>query len=101
MDELARCNPEAYTAVLRAIRAAWTLVDNTGYHELLPLAINRDDWNDLALSMATLKALIPADELPAEPPHAVVCFWPVSSPPNDEAGMKPASPHQPPKPQST
>lgn len=74
-----KANPVAYAAVLAVLRSAWALVDNTGYHEWLPLAINRDDWNDLAARMAALKALIPEDELPAEPPHAVVCFWPTAS----------------------
>ncbi|MBP2494916.1 hypothetical protein ABID82_007012 [Methylobacterium sp. PvP062] len=79
MENAARINPAAYAAVLEAVRSAWALVDNTGYDEFLPLAINRDDWNDLAASMAALNALIPAGELPAEPPHAVVCCWPAAS----------------------
>lgn len=79
MENAARINPAAYAAVLEVVRSAWALVDNTGFDEFLPLAINRDDWNDLAASMAALKALIPAGELPAEPPHAVVCCWPAAS----------------------
>lgn len=66
-------------AVLAVVRAAWALVDNTGHHDLLPLAVNRDDWNDLGARLAALKALLPAEELPADPPHAVAYFWPTSS----------------------
>lgn len=73
-----KANREAYYAILEVVRAAWALVDNTGYHDWLPLAVNRDDWKELAARLNTLKALIPPDELPADPPHAVACFWPVS-----------------------
>lgn len=79
MSNPERNNPEAYAAVLGLVRAAWALVDNTGYHDWLPLAVNRDDWNELATRLNALKALIPAEELPAEPPHAVVCCWPAAS----------------------
>lgn len=79
MSNSERDNPEAYAAVLEVVRAAWALVDNTGCHEWLPLAVNRDDWNELAARLNALKALIPLEELPAEPPHAVVCLWPATS----------------------
>lgn len=79
MSNSERDNPEAYAAVVEVVRAAWSLVDNTGYHDWLPLAVNRDDWNELATRLNALKALIPAEELPAEPPHAVVCCWPAAS----------------------
>lgn len=69
----------ARDAVLAVVRAAWALVDNTGVHDLLPLAVNRDDWNDLAARFAALKSLLPADELPADPPHAVAYFWPTNA----------------------
>ncbi len=76
MENSVNANSAAYDAILEVVRSAWALVDNTGYHEWLPLAVNRDDWNALATSMTALSNLIPADELPAEPPHAVVCLWP-------------------------
>ncbi|MEN3238674.1 hypothetical protein PUR29_35120 [Methylobacterium ajmalii] len=84
-------NPEVYAAVLAVVRAAWALVDNTAYHDWLPLTVSRDDWNDLVADLNRLKAFIPPDELPAEPPHAVTCLLPGRlSTPNDEAGFKPA-----------
>lgn len=81
-----------YAAVLAVVRSAWALVDNTAYHDWLPLTVSRDDWNDLVADLNTLKALIPPDELPAEPPHAVTCLWPGrSSTRNGEAEFEPAS----------
>lgn len=77
MSDMGKANREAYYAVLEVVRSAWALVDNTGYHDWLPLAISRDDWNELAARINTLRALIPPDELPADPPHAVAYFWPV------------------------
>jgi hypothetical protein len=79
--------PVAYEAILAVVRAAWALVDNTGHHDLLPLAVNRDDWNDLSARLITLKTLIPPDELPADPPHAVTLFWPAPRPAGDLAGL--------------
>ncbi|WP_139235069.1 hypothetical protein [Methylobacterium sp. yr596] len=85
-------NPEGYAAVLAVVRSAWALVDNTAYHDWLPLTVSRDDWNDLVADLNRLKAFIPPDELPAEPPHAVTCLlFGRPSTPNDEAGFKPAS----------
>lgn len=78
MDDHVKASPVAYEAILAVVRSAWALVDNTGHHDWLPLVINRDDWNELAARLNTLKALIPPDELPADPPHAVACLWPVS-----------------------
>lgn len=74
-----KLNPEGYAAVLSVVRSAWALVDNTGYHDWLPLVVSRDDWDDLAASLERLKALIPPEELPAEPPHAVTRLWPVAT----------------------
>jgi hypothetical protein len=51
------------------------------------LAVNRDDWNDLSARLITLKTLIPPDELPADPPHAVTLFWPAPCPAGDLAGL--------------
>lgn len=85
MENSANPNSVAHDAILEVVRSAWALVDNTGYHEWLPLAVSRDDWNALATSMTALKNLIPADELPADPPHAVVCLWPEL---NEVAEMK-------------
>lgn len=85
-------NPEGYAAIHAVVRSAWALVDNTAYHDWLPLTVSRDDWNDLVADLNTLKALIPPDELPAEPPHAVTCLWPGrSSTRNGEAEFEPAS----------
>jgi hypothetical protein len=79
MDDAFKSNPIAYAAVLAVVRSAWALVDNTGHHDLLPLAVNREDWGTLAADLKALEMLIPHEELPAEPPHAVVCFWPAAS----------------------
>lgn len=76
MDNSVKANPVAYAAVLAVVRSAWALVDNTGHHDWLPLAVNRDDWDELAANLKTLEMLIPYEELPAEPPHAIVCLWP-------------------------
>jgi len=79
-----------YAAVLAVVRSAWALVDNTAYHDWLPLTVSRDDWNDLVADLNRLKALIPPEELPAEPPHAVACLWPGRpSTRNDEARDEP------------
>lgn len=83
-------NPEGYAAILAVVRSAWALVDNTAYHDWLPLTVSRDDWNDLVADLNRLKALIPPEELPAEPPHAVACLWPGRpSTRNDEARDEP------------
>ncbi|MBN6824576.1 hypothetical protein JRF84_33990 [Methylobacterium organophilum] len=76
MENALKDNPVAYAAVLAVVRSAWALIDNTGYHEFLPLAINRDDWDELAADLKALEMLIPYEERPAEPPHAIVCLWP-------------------------
>lgn len=76
MDNSIKANPVAYAAVLAVVRSAWALVDNTGHHDWLPLAVNRDDWDELAADLKALEILIPYEQLPAEPPHAVVCLWP-------------------------
>lgn len=76
-----KLNPEAYAAVLKAVRAAWTLVDNTAYDEApLPKPlVDMQDWKALAESLSAMASLIPATEQPAEPPHAVVLLWPDDS----------------------
>lgn len=76
MDFMVKANPVAYAAVLAVVRSAWALVDNTGHHDWLPLAVNRDDWDELAADLKALEMLIPYEERPAEPPHAIVCLWP-------------------------
>lgn len=72
-----KLNPEAYAAVLKAVRAAWTLVDNTAYDEAP--RVDMQDWKALAESLSAMASLIPATEQPAEPPHAVVLLWPDDS----------------------
>lgn len=83
MDNAFKANPVAYAAVLAVVRSAWALVDNTGHHDWLPLAVNRDDWDNLAADLKALEVLIPYEELPAEPPHAIVCLWPNKHAPED------------------
>lgn len=87
MDNAFKANPVAYAAVLAVVRSAWALVDNTGHHDWLPLAVNRDDWDKLAADLKALEMLIPYDELPAEPPHAVVCHWPNEHVPENTRGQ--------------
>lgn len=86
LGDLGALNAGAREAALAVVRAAWALVDNTGYHDLLPLAVNRDDWDELAARLMALKALLPAEELPVDPPHAVAYFWPT------EATLAPSAP---------
>ncbi|WP_449411037.1 hypothetical protein [Methylobacterium komagatae] len=65
--DLGALSAEAREAALAVVRAAWALVDNTGHHDLLPLAVNRDDWDELAARLMALKALLPTEESACRP----------------------------------
>lgn len=94
-DDLAKLSAGAREATVAVVRAAWALVDNTGHHDLLPLAINRDDWDELSARFVALKALLPDDELPADPPHTVVYFWPTKAEPVHSAPAAPQATEEP------
>ena len=79
----AKINRDAFAAVQDVVRAAWRLVDNTANGGTEQQAVPREDWLELAQTLARLNEMIPPDERPAEPPHAVALFWPRNRPTAD------------------
>lgn len=71
----AKINRDAFAAVQDVVRAAWRLVDNTANGGTEQQAVPREDWLELAQTLARLNEMIPPDERPAEPPHAVALLW--------------------------